>query len=308
MRIAIMGAGGVGSYFGARLAASGANVTFVARGAHLSVLQDHGMSLKSPHGDLVLDEVNATDDPSALGPVDVVLLTVKLYDLEAACAAIAPAIGPETMVVPIQNGVSAVEMVCAHIDRRNVVGGLVFIASFVVAPGKVIHRSGVHRLVFGELDGSLSDRVVALRDAGLAAGFDAVASQAIEKDLWAKFVLLGGFGPLSALSRQPIGPVLADPDLRRLYGQSIGEVVEVARAKGIDLAPDIVEEVFRMSESFEPESKASMLEDLEAGKPLEIEWISGTLVTLGRGLGVPTPFHEIAYAAIKPFAMGSRNT
>ncbi len=305
MRIAIMGAGGVGSYFGARLAASGEDVTFIARGRHLAALRERGMSLKSPRGDLRLATVAATDDPSTVGTVDVVLVTVKLYDLVNACEAIAPMVGPATMIVPIQNGVSAVDMVRSRFDRDHVVGGAVFVASFVVAPGEVEHKTELHRLVFGEADGSLSDRVLALRDAGQRAGFDAEASQDIELDLWKKFAALGGFSPVSSLSRQTGGAISADKDLWQLVRRSVGEVVAVGRAKGIAFAPDIVEQTLAMNARFDPDAKNSMLLDLEAGKPLEHEWISGEIVRLGRELGVATPFHEIAYAALKPFAAGT---
>ena len=305
MRIAIMGAGGVGSYFGARLAASGEDVTFIARGPHLAALRERGMSVKSPHGDLRLETVAATDDPSTVGTVDVVLVTVKLYDLENACALIAPMVGLTTMIVTVQNGVSALDLVCSRFDRKQVVAGLVFVASFVVAPGEVEHKTEFHRLVFGEADGSLSDRVLAFRDAGRRAGVDAEASRDIELELWNKFALLGGFSPVTSLSRQTVGAVEADKDLWQLARRSISEVVAVGRAKGIAFAPDIVEETLALNARFAPESKNSMLLDLEAGKPLEHEWISGEIVRLGRALGVATPFHEIAYAALKPFASGT---
>ena len=305
MRIAIMGAGGVGSYFGARLAASGEDVTFISRGRHLSALREHGMSLKSPRGDLRLEKVVATDDPSTVGTVDDVLVTVKLYDLENACDVIAPMVGPATMIVPVQNGVSAVDMMCSGIDREHLVGGLVFIASFVVAPGEVEHKTELHRLVFGEIDGSLSDRVLAFRDAGQKAGVDAEASEDIELDLWTKFALLGGISPVTGLSRQSIGTIMADKDLWELARRSISEVVAVGRAKGIAFAPDVVEETLAINARFKPDAKNSMLLDLEAGKPLENEWISGQIVRLGRELGIPTPVHETAYAALKPFAAGT---
>ncbi len=304
MRIAIMGAGGVGSYFGARLAASGEDVTFIARGRHLAALRERGMSVKSPRGDLRLETVAATDDPTTVGTVDVVLVTVKLYDLENACEVIAPMVGPATMIVPVQNGVSAFDMVCSRIDREHVVGGLVFVATFVVAPGEVEHKTELHRLVFGEMDGSLSDRVLAFRDAGQRAGLDAEASEDIERELWMKFALLGGFSPVSSLSRQNVGAMTSDKDLRELTRRSIGEVVAVGRAKGVALAPDLVEKTLALSARFDPEAKNSMLRDLEAGKPLENEWISGEIVRLGRELGIPTPIHETAYAALKPFAAG----
>ena len=284
MRITIMGAGGVGSYFGARLAASGEDVTFIARGPHLHALRARGMSVKSPHGDFRLETVAATDDPSTVGTVDVILVTAKVYDLETSCAVIAPMVGPETMIIPVQNGVSSVDIVSSRFDRSHVVGGLVFVASFVVAPGEVEHKAELHRLTFGEIDGTLSDRVLAFRDAGQRAGI----------------------APVSTLARQTVGGVEADKDLWDLCRRSVSEVVAVGRAKGIAFPPDAVEATLALNARFDPDAKNSMLLDLEAGKPLEHEWVSGEIVRLGRELGVPTPFHEIAYAALKPFAAGNR--
>ena len=304
MRIAIMGAGGVGSYFGARLADSGEDVTFITRGKHLNALQERGMSVKSPQGDLRLENVSATNDPSTVGTVDVILVTVKLYDLDSACTAIAPMVGPSTMIVPVQNGVSAVDMISARFDREQVVGGLVFVASFVVAPGEIEHKTELHRLVFGELDGSHSDWVMAFRDAGRKAGFDAEVSEDIEAELWNKFALLAGTSPITSLSRQPVGLITSDEHLHEIARQSIAEVVAVGRAKGVKLAPDLVEATLALNARFDPDAKHSMLLDLEAGKRLEHEWVSGEVVRLGRELGVPTPFHEIAYALLKPFAAG----
>jgi 2-dehydropantoate 2-reductase len=305
MRIAIMGAGGVGSYFGARLAGSGEDVTFIARGQHLTALRERGMSVKSPHGDLRLETVAATDDPNTVGHVDVVLLTVKLYDLYNACTVIAPMVGPTTMIVPVQNGVSAVDIICSRFDHRHVVGGLVFVASFVVAPGEVEHKTELHRLVFGEMDGTLSDRVLAFRDAGQRAGFDAEASENIESEWWNKFALLGGISPVTSLSRQTVGAITANENLHEVARQSIAEVVAVGRAKGVVLAPDLVESTLALNAKYDPDAKNSMLLDLEAGKPLEHEWLSGEILRLGRQFGIPTPFHEIAYALLKPFAAGN---
>ena len=299
-----MGAGGVGAYFGARLAAAGNDVTFIARGAHLAALRDSGMTVASPFGDLVLPHVQATDDPGDVGPVDVVLSTVKLYDLDATSAAIAPMVGPDTMVVPVQNGVTAAEIVGRHIDPARVVGGLVFIASFVTGPGTVVHKSRLHRIVLGEPGGGLSDRVEAFAALGEAAGIDIDATPDIRRALWEKFVLLGAFGPLSAMTRQPIGPIMDDPDMRAMFRQGMEEVVAVGRAQGVDLPDAIVDETFEVCKGFDPGSTSSMAADLKVGKPLEMEWITGALVEMGRASGTPVPFNEVAYVALKPFAGG----
>lgn len=304
MRIAIMGAGGIGCYVGARLAAAGQDVTFIARGRHLDALKSRGLTLKSPLGDIVLKKVQATSDPAEIGPVDVVLMGVKLYDMTSAARAARPLVGPGTMVVPVQNGVTAHEELAAVLGRDHVVGGLVFMSCFVVEPGVAVHKSQVHGLVFGELDGRLSPRVEAFRDAGVAAGYDARAATDILVQLWNKYILLCGFSAVSTLSRQPVGPVLADPELRALLVQAMQEVAAVARAKGIAVAADVVDKSIAFCGHFKADSKASMLEDLEAGKPLELDWLSGTLVRFGAELGVPTPFHRIVNAMLKPLAQG----
>jgi 2-dehydropantoate 2-reductase len=291
MRIAIMGAGGVGSYFGARLAGSGEDVIFIARAAHLAALWERGLSVKSPRGNLRLETVAATEDPSTVGIVDIVLLTVKLYDLETACDLIAPMVSPETMIVPVQNGVSSIDIISSKFDPKIVVGGLAFIASFVVSPGEVEHLTELHRLVLGEVDGSLSNRVLAFRDVGQRAGFDAEVTENIELEL-------------TSLSRQAVGAIETDNDLREISRRSINEVLSVGRAKGIAFPADMLETTLALNSRFDPNAKNSMLIDLEAGRPLEHEWISGEIVRLGRELGVPTPFHEIAYAILKPFAAG----
>jgi 2-dehydropantoate 2-reductase len=304
MRIAVMGAGGIGCYVGGRHAAAGHDVTFIARGAHLDALKTRGLTVRSPLGDFTVKRVKATSDPAAVGPVDVVVMGVKLYDLESATRAALPLIGPQTMIVPVQNGVTAHERIAAIAGKEHVVGGLVFISCFVVAPGVAEHKSRVHGLIFGELDGGMSRRVEAFRDAGVAAGYDAKATTDILVELWNKYILLCGFSAVSTLSRQPVGPILADPALRALLRQAIEEVAAVARAKRIGVAPDVVEKSIAFCDHFKPDSKASMLEDLEAGKPLELDWLSGTLVRLGAEAGVPTPFHTIAGAMLKPLAQG----
>jgi 2-dehydropantoate 2-reductase len=304
MRIAIMGAGGIGCYVGGRLAAAGQDVTFIARGRQLDALKSRGLTVTSPFGDIRLPSVKATSDPAEIGPVDIVLMGVKLYDLESASRAALPLIGPETMVVPVQNGVTAHERIGAIVGREHVVGGLVFMSCFVVEPGVAAHKSQVHGLYFGELDGRVSKRVEAFRDIGVAAGYDAKASTNIQIELWNKYILLCGFSAVSTLSRQPIGPILADPDLRAVLTQSMGEVAAVARAMGIGVAADIVDKSVAFCGNFKADSKASMLEDLEAGKPLELAWLSGTLVGLAADAGVATPFHAIANAMLKPLAAG----
>ena len=305
MRIAVMGSGGVGSYFGARLAASGEDVNFISRGAHLKALKQNGMTVRSPHGDLVLEQIMATEDPAEVGVVDVIVLAVKLYDLDEACQIMEPMIGPKTMIVPIQNGVSATDMVASWFGNDYVVGGLVFVASFIVAPGMIEHKTKLHRLVCGEIDCSMTERVLAFCKTGEKAGFEAVASKNIKLEIWQKFANLAGISPVTSLSRQTIGVIESDSDLKHICRQSISEVVAVGTASGGNFPEDIIDTTLALNAKFDPNTKNSMLLDLEAGKPLEHEWISGEVVRLGRKLGISTPFHEIAYAMLKPYVNGT---
>jgi len=304
MKIAIVGAGGIGGYLGARLAAAGSEVALIARGAHLAALRRGGLRLSSPKGNVLVNPIRATDEPREIGQVDVVLLAVKLYDLPQAARQMLPMVGPQTMIVPIQNGVTAIEEVSAIVGREHVVGGLVYMACHISEPGVITHLSEIDTFIFGEVDGMLSRRVENFRDVAARAGITVRVADDITRELWNKLVLLGGHSSVAGLSRQPLGVIRSDPDLRALYAQAMQEVVAVGRAKGIALARDIVDETLVLSDQFDPNSKASMLGDLEAGKPLEVEWISGAVVRMGVELGVPTPLHRIAYACLKPFAQG----
>jgi 2-dehydropantoate 2-reductase len=304
MRVAIMGAGGIGAYMGARLAASGTEVVFVARGAHLAALKRNGLRIESPRGNLHLPSIRATDDAREIGPVDVAVLAVKLYDMEAAARRMLPLVGPNTMVVPIQNGVTATQLVAQIVGAKAVVGGLVYMACHIREPGVVVHLSDIERFIFGETDGSASPRTEALREVAAAAGLAVRVTQNIALELWNEFVLLGGHSSIAGLSRKPIGDIRSDPDLRELLVGAMQEVVAVGRAKGIAFDAGIVERTLALFDQFDPRSKASLLGDLETGKSLEIEWLSGALVRLGKELGVPTPIHSVAYACLKPYARG----
>jgi 2-dehydropantoate 2-reductase len=307
MKVAIMGAGGIGAYIGARLAATGAEVAFVARGAHLAALRRDGLRIESPRGNLHLRTVQATDDPKEIGPVDVALLAVKLYDMDTAARRMLPLVGTNTMVVPVQNGVTAPQLVAEIVGRKAVIGGLVYMACHIREPGVVVHLSDIEQFVFGELDGSRSRRIEALREAAAAAGLTARVTNDIAHELWNKFVLLGGHSSVACLSRKPIGDIRSDPDLRSLLVDSMKEVVAVGSAKGIAFDADIIERTLVLFDRFDPRSKASMLGDLETGKPLEVEWLSGALVRLGSELGVPTPVHRVTYACLKPHAGGRKS-
>ena len=300
MHIAIMGSGGLGGYFGARLAAAGTPITFIARGGHLEAMRAKGLRVKSELGDVLVQPVTATNNPAEIGPVDCVLFMVKLYDTEPAAHAIRPLIGPETAVVTFQNGVESVDMLGRILVREHVIGGAAYIPSVIAEPGVIRHTGRLARLVFGELDGRPSARVEGLLAALKAAGVEAQVSDRIEAVIWEKFLPLAAWSGVSALTRCQLGPVRDDPDTRAMLIAALEEVIAVVRAKGIALPADAAERSRTMLLETAPAgAKASMLEDLERGKPLELPWFSGTVVRLGRELGVPTPTHAFIATALK---------
>ncbi|MDP1568755.1 MAG: 2-dehydropantoate 2-reductase [Vicinamibacterales bacterium] len=303
MKIVMFGSGGVGGYFGGRLAQHGHDVTFVARGAHLAALQAGGLRLVSPLGDAHVAPVLATADVSTIGPVDVVVLTVKMYDLEEAAAQLAPLLGPDTVVVTLQNGVEATAIVARHVGAAHVAGGVAYVAAVIDAPG-VIRHTALNRLIFGELDGRPSPRLEAFRAALVASGVEAAVSPHIKVDLWSKFARLSVFSSMTTVTRSPIGVLRSDPDLLALLEEAVAESLAVGRAHGVPLSETVMEEIKAMVRDLPPNAKASMLEDLERGRRLELPWLSGAVVRLGREVGVPTPIHRFVATVLKPYQDG----
>jgi 2-dehydropantoate 2-reductase len=304
LKIAVMGAGAVGGYFGARLAAAGSDVTFIARGAHLQAIRENGLCVESPLGDVTIDPAKATDDPEEVGPVDIVLLMVKLYDVESAAKQIVPMLGAETGVVALQNGVEAPDILAKVIGAKHTMGGSIYIPAKLGEPGVIVHGGGFAKAIFGELDGSTSDRAQALQRAFQAADVDAEINADVVVTLWTKFVMLSAVSATNAITRGPTGTVLKDPDMRAMFIAAMRETEAVARARGVNLEADIVAKQIKLAEAFPPDVKASLLQDLEAGKRLEVSYLSGTVSRMGAELGVPTPVHSTIYAALKPFADG----
>jgi 2-dehydropantoate 2-reductase len=303
MRVAVLGSGGVGGYFGGRLAAAGTDVAFIARGAHLQAMQARGLRIESPQGDVHLPSVVATDDSSTVGPVDVVFFTVKLYDTDAATALLPPLIGPDTVVVSFQNGVDAVEALTRAVGRHHTAGGTAFVAAVIAEPGVIRHTVN-DRLTFGELDGHRSARLEHLLDACRAAGFQAKLSEHIDIDIWTKFVWLSTFSGMTTVTRLPIGPIRDDPDLLAMCQAAGMETMAVARAKGAPLPTKVFDDMLSGFQALPPQTKSSMLEDLERGRPLELPWLSGAVVRIGDELGVPTPTHRFISTVLKPHAGG----
>ena len=304
MRIAVIGAGGVGGAFGAALAKGGSDVTFLARGAHLAAMRERGLKVLGPRGDIHLQPTQATDDPASIGAVDVVLFCVKLWDVESAGAAIRPLVGKTTAVIPLQNGIDASERLIPILGKDAVMGGVAQISATIAEPGVIRQTGTFMRLVFGELDGRPSARGAAFHAACQAAGFDSVNSNEIVTALWEKFVLLATNSSVASLTRLPFGKLREDPEVFALFEKGVAEVAAVGRARGVKLAPDLEEKMLKAMRGFPPEMMPSMTVDLLRGNRLELPWLGGKVVALGRELNVPTPSYDVMYAALKPYANG----
>ena len=305
MRIAVVGAGGVGGGFGAALAKAGADVTFIARGAHLAAMKSAGLRIESPRGDTHLVPTQATDDPKTVGKVDFVLFCVKLWDVESAGEHIKPLVGPGTAVIPLQNGIDAADRLLPILGREAVMGGVAQISASIIEPGVIRQVGTFMRMIFGELDGTISQRAKDFLAMCQKAGFDATLSDQILTELWMKFALLATNASMTAVTRQPIGKLRDDPDVRAIFLAAIQEVVEVGRANNIALPSDALSKVLDFIGHAPPAMKASMALDLERGNRLELPWLSGKVVELGRDLGISTPTHGMLYALLKPYIMGT---
>jgi 2-dehydropantoate 2-reductase len=301
-----MAAGAVGGYFGARLAAAGHEVAFIARGESLEAIRMQGLRVESVLGDLHIAKPIVTDDPAEIGRVDIVLFAVKLWDLEGAAERARPFVGPDTRVIPLQNGIESTERLAPILGADQVAAGCAFIATTLSAPGVVRHTSPFARMRIGRLDGKPDAALPAFERAAAAAGVDISISDDMERDLWEKFVFLVGLSGATASMRLPIGPIRSDPDARAFFHGLMQEVVAVALAKGVAIARDFADDRLKFADSALPGFKASMLHDLERGNRLELDWLAGRVSELGRGLGVATPKNEAVYAILKLHRMGGR--
>jgi 2-dehydropantoate 2-reductase len=304
MRIAIVGSGGLGGYFGARLAAAGADVTFLARGAHLAALQTSGLRIESPNGHLHLPRVTATSDATEVGPVDVVYFAVKLYDTGAASRLLPALVGDDTVVIPFQNGVESVEMLSAAVERTHLAGGTAYVQATITEPG-VIRHIALDRIIFGELDGTMTTRLERLLDCCRSAGLSPTLSERIEVEIWSKFVHLSVLSGMTAVTRCSVGPIRDDVDLLAMWQAALVETVAVARAKGIDLPRTLFDDLVTFVHSLPAQARSSMLEDLERRRPLELPWLSGAVVRMGQALEVNTPIHRFIATVLKPHVNGA---
>jgi 2-dehydropantoate 2-reductase len=303
MQVAIVGAGGIGAYFGARLADAGAEVAFIARGQHLEALRERGLAIHSIHGDAHLDEVHATEDAADIGPCDVVLFCVKSYDTDAAARQHLPdLVGDDTMVVSLQNGVDNEERIAAVIGDGHVVGGLAFIFSVVTDPGVVSHTAGPARIIFGEMDGRRSDRVEHLLAWCAKAGIDAEVPPDIRRAIWDKFSFICAQSGTTAAVRLPIGAIRDTPETWTLFRRLVEETYAVARARGVTVGEGAVEERLAFAESLEPDTHSSLHHDLVTGHRMELEALHGTVVRLAREHGVDVPATTTIHAVLRPWA------
>lgn len=305
MRVAVMGAGGVGGFYGAKLAEAGHDVVFIARGRHLAAIREHGLGIENlSDGRVSRVAVAATDDPATIGRADLILLAVKLWDMATAVDLVAPLADEETALLSLQNGVIKDLVLKARFGDRAVLGGVGYVATAIVRPGVIGQTGSLQKITLGEYDGSDSERLQTLVDSFASTGIDAQASSDIERTLWEKYVFLVGLSATTALTRLPIGRVRDTPETRGLLHKVIEEAVAVGRARGVALPEDYAQDRMRFVDTLPYAMKASMLHDLEAGKPLEVRWLSGGIVELGRDVGIATPANEFVLAALAPLADG----
>jgi 2-dehydropantoate 2-reductase len=303
MRIAAMGAGGVGGYFGARLQQAGHEVAFFARGRHLATLKEKGLTLKSPLGSAQL-RVQAFEDPAQTGPVDVVMFAVKLWDTESAAERLRPIVAANTIVIPFQNGVDSVQRLKKILPEESVMGGSAYIATRIAAPGVIEHIGSMAGIEFGALEPSQRAPAEAFLAACRDAGINAKLSDDIVRVIWEKFIFLVGVSSATAVARAPLGVVRADPELRWLFEQAMRETWRLARARGVPVADDYVDGRLAFAQTLPAEMRASMAHDLEAGGKLEAPWLCGAVAHMSAQSGLDAPVNRAVYAALKPYIHG----
>ena len=307
MRVAVFGTGGVGGYFGGRLAQAGVSVAFVARGPHLAAIRREGLQVESVAGDFVVRPAEATDDPGTLGVVDVVLLGVKAWQVTEAAGSIRPLLGPATAVLPLQNGVEAADELAAIVGRGHVLGGLCRIMAEVAGPGRIRHGGVAPRIEFAELDGRPSERVAALRAAfERAEGVGVNVPEDIQAALWGKFLFIAPISGVGAVTRAPAGVVRSIPETRRVLEAAMGEIHALARARRVALPDDAVARTMAYIDGLPADVTASMQRDILEGRPSELDYQNGTVVRLGRQAGVPVPVNECLYGSLLPAELKAR--
>ena len=306
MRMAVMAAGAVGGYFGGRMAAAGHDVAFIARGAHREAIRRNGLRIESTLGDLHLKDVNVTDDPRQVGPVDVVLFAVKLWDTETAGEQTRSLVGSHTRVITLQNGVDSVERLVPILGVDATIGGTTHVVTKIAEPGVIRHTGAMAKVRCGRLDGRPDAVLAGYVEQIKNANIDITLSDQMLLDVWRKFVLLSGTSGMTASTRQPLGVIRDDEDMRAFFYKLMHETMAVGRAAGVAFPPDFPAELDALVATFPPMMKASMANDLESGNRLELDWLAGRVVALGRKYGIATPAQEAVYAILKPYRMGRR--
>src|SRR5947207_1541053 len=306
MRIAIFGSGGVGGYFGGRLARAGEDVTFVARGEHLRAIQTTGLRVDSLDGDFLINPASATDNVSEVGELDLVILGVKAWQVSEAARAIKPIVGGETTVLPLQNGVDAVGELIAELGTTPVVGGLCKIVSFVVEPGHIRHAGFAPSVMIGELDNRRSDRIVAIEETFNRAGLNTKIADDIQVALWMKFLFIASFSGVGAIANAPAGILRTDPELRAQMLRAMDEIYSLAHARGIKLPLDSIETVMAGVNGLPEDATSSMQRDIATGRPSEVESQNGAVVRMARESGIEVPTHELIYENLRPLEAKAR--
>ncbi len=297
MRIAVLGSGGIGGYHGALLARGGHDVAFIARGAHLEAMQRRGLTVRTPEGESTIP-VTALADTESVGAVDVVLFCVKSYDTAPAAHALAPLMAPDTAVLTLQNGVDNVEVIASIIGSEAVLAGAVYVALQLVGPGLILRTGGDGKIAFGELTGHVTERVQRIAGAFQQSGIPHDVSADIQRVLWEKFLFITGVGGVTALARAGVGPILASPEGRALLTASCAEIVAVAEATGTPLRKDAVDAVIKQAATLPPQWRSSMARDLEEGRRVEVDALSGAVVRRGLAHGISTPVHHTIAACL----------
>ncbi|HUB08213.1 MAG TPA: 2-dehydropantoate 2-reductase [Myxococcales bacterium] len=306
MKVAMVGAGGVGGYFGGHLARAGVDVCFIARGAHLAAIRERGLEITGPEGSFLVHPAKATADAAELGVVDVVFVAVKTWQLPELAPKLRPLVGPGTSVIPLLNGIDAPAQLAEALGAPHVLGGLCAVLSFVARPGVVEHLAAPASLSFGELRGGRSERVEAIRHLMVSAGLTATTPDDITAAMWKKFAFITSFGGVGGVTRAPAGAIRGIPATRELLQRAVAEVVAVGRARGVAFPEDQVAQTLAFVDGLPPGSFASLPRELFAGKRTELDAWNGAVVRLGREAGVATPLHDFIYRSLLPWELRAR--
>lgn len=307
MRIVVFGTGGVGGYFGGRLAQAGEDVMFIARGEHLRAIRAKGLMVDSPSGNFVVSPAQATDDVNEIGEVDLVIVGVKAWQVPEAARTMKPLVGPGTTVLPLQNGVDAVSQLVDELGPDAVVGGLCRIVSFVVKPGHIKHAGFTPSIIIGEIDNQTTDRITSIEQVFKRAGLDITVAADIQVALWTKFLFIASFSGVGAVADAPAGVIRSDPKWRAQIIKAMEEIYALALARGINLPSDSIDKVMASVDSLPEDATSSMQRDIAAGKPSELESQNGAVVRLARESGIDVPTHELIYETLRPLEQKARS-